>query len=403
MRRIARRSLPFGLTAAVALPLLLPADVFGRSSRRRGGAARPRGARRRAGGPPGRSRRCTATGGTTVLSAGPSDVERRGAPRATDHMRIASVAKAFSGAVALHLVQAGGSASTTRSAQRLPGMPDAWAAVTVRQLLNHTSGVPDYTQSTLRRAGRRRTRAASSRPRRSSTGCAATTSSSRRARRLRVLEHRQHRRRPDRRAGDRPALRRPLLAAIVFGPAKLRQTSFPTRRVSLPGRSSTATSSAPGQAGGRHDVPEPERRLGLGRRSSRPRATSTASSAATSARGSSARRSSASRCSSSAGRRARRDRDERRRARPLPLQDPLRHGLRPHRQLPRLRAVGRRDRGREPLGDDHVTSPPQGALLRQLRACRRRRSARCCRVARGRAGGQQVFTTASGFSKKRSA
>ena len=27
------------------------------------------------------------------------------------------------------------------------GLPAAWGAVTVRQLLNHTSGLPDYTKS----------------------------------------------------------------------------------------------------------------------------------------------------------------------------------------------------------------------------------------------------------------
>ena len=58
-------------------------------------------------------------------------------------MRIASVAKAFSGAVALKLV-ATGQARPRRHDRRsgCPGMPAAWGAVTVRQLLNHTSGVP---------------------------------------------------------------------------------------------------------------------------------------------------------------------------------------------------------------------------------------------------------------------
>jgi D-alanyl-D-alanine carboxypeptidase len=32
-------------------------------------------------------------------------------------------------------------------AQRLPDMPPAWGGVTVRQMLNHTSGVPEYTES----------------------------------------------------------------------------------------------------------------------------------------------------------------------------------------------------------------------------------------------------------------
>lgn len=99
------------------------------------------------GGPPGAIATLYRDGKLTVLRAGTTDVERKRPPRATDHMRIASVAKAFSGAVALNLVRAGKLGLDETIAQRLPGMPAAWGAVTVRQLLNHTSGVPDYTRS----------------------------------------------------------------------------------------------------------------------------------------------------------------------------------------------------------------------------------------------------------------
>ena len=44
---------------------------------------------------------------TKVLTAGVADTRTRRPPRARDHMRIASVAKAFSGAVALRLVAEG--------------------------------------------------------------------------------------------------------------------------------------------------------------------------------------------------------------------------------------------------------------------------------------------------------
>lgn len=98
-------------------------------------------------GPPGAIATLYRDGKLTVLRAGRADVKRRGAPRATDHMRIASVAKAFSGAVALRLVQEGKLGLDDTIGQRLPTMPKAWAAVTVRQMLNHTSGLPDYTQS----------------------------------------------------------------------------------------------------------------------------------------------------------------------------------------------------------------------------------------------------------------
>lgn len=98
-------------------------------------------------GPPGAIATMYRDGKLTVLRAGQADVKHRGAPTATDHMRIASVAKAFSGAVALNLVRAGKLGLDETISQRLTGMPAAWGSVTVRQMLNHTSGLPDYTQS----------------------------------------------------------------------------------------------------------------------------------------------------------------------------------------------------------------------------------------------------------------
>jgi D-alanyl-D-alanine carboxypeptidase len=98
-------------------------------------------------GPPGAIATIYRNGRLTVLRAGRAAIARRRAPRATDHMRIASVAKAFSGAVALHLVRAGRLGLDDSIGQRLPSMPAAWSAVTVRQMLNHTSGLPDYTGS----------------------------------------------------------------------------------------------------------------------------------------------------------------------------------------------------------------------------------------------------------------
>ena len=99
------------------------------------------------GGPPGAIATIYRDGKMTVLRAGRAEVGKPRVPRPTDHMRIASVAKAFSGAVALNLVQAGKLGLDETVGQRLTGMPAAWSAVTVRQLLNHTSGVPDYTKS----------------------------------------------------------------------------------------------------------------------------------------------------------------------------------------------------------------------------------------------------------------
>jgi D-alanyl-D-alanine carboxypeptidase len=99
------------------------------------------------GGPPGAIATMYRDGRLTVLRAGRSDAKRRGAPKPSDHMRIASIAKAFNGAVALHLVDEGRLGLDDTIGQRLSGMPAAWSGVTVRQMLNHTSGLPDYTQS----------------------------------------------------------------------------------------------------------------------------------------------------------------------------------------------------------------------------------------------------------------
>jgi D-alanyl-D-alanine carboxypeptidase len=71
-----------------------------------------------------------------------------GAPlRARDHMRIASTSKAFSGATALSLVQRGVLDLDDTIGDWLPELPAAWHEVTLAQLLQHTSGLPDYTGS----------------------------------------------------------------------------------------------------------------------------------------------------------------------------------------------------------------------------------------------------------------
>jgi len=68
------------------------------------------------------------------------------AMRANDRMRIASTAKAFSGAVALSLVSEGKLALNDKIGKRLHGLPKSWHKITLRQLLNHTSGIPDFSQ-----------------------------------------------------------------------------------------------------------------------------------------------------------------------------------------------------------------------------------------------------------------
>ncbi|MFI6937703.1 serine hydrolase domain-containing protein [Streptomyces sp. NPDC050418] len=82
-----------------------------------------------------------------VVRAGVADLQTGRPPHSDDHMRIASTAKAFSGAIALSLVEQRALRLDDTLGRRLPQLPRAWRAVTLRQLLNHTSGLPDYSQA----------------------------------------------------------------------------------------------------------------------------------------------------------------------------------------------------------------------------------------------------------------
>lgn len=82
-----------------------------------------------------------------VLTAGRADRATGRPPAAGDAMRVASVAKAFNAATALHLVSRRVlSLDDTVGAWR-PDLPPEWAPVTLRQLLGHTSGIPDFSRS----------------------------------------------------------------------------------------------------------------------------------------------------------------------------------------------------------------------------------------------------------------
>src|ERR671915_494958 len=64
--------------------------------------------------------------------------------RADDHMRQASTSKAYSGAVALSLVSKGALSLNDTIGERLPDLPMSWHKITLRQLLQHTSGLPNF-------------------------------------------------------------------------------------------------------------------------------------------------------------------------------------------------------------------------------------------------------------------
>ncbi len=144
-----RPALSGSLLAAMCAAILLfpvPGAAAGRTSV----ASLQRGLERLVaapGGPVGAIATLYRNGRTIVLRAGRADVTRPGAPRLHDHMRLASVAKAFSGAVALHLVAECRFGLDQTIGQLLPGLPRAWSKVTVRELLHHVSGLPDYTRS----------------------------------------------------------------------------------------------------------------------------------------------------------------------------------------------------------------------------------------------------------------
>ncbi|MFF7331377.1 serine hydrolase [Streptomyces sp. NPDC008150] len=99
------------------------------------------------GGPPGVIAVLRDEKGSRVLRSGTADLATGRPPGADDHMRVASVAKAYSGAVALSLVDRGVLGLDDTLRDRLPRLPAAWGKVTLRQLLNHTSGLPDYTEA----------------------------------------------------------------------------------------------------------------------------------------------------------------------------------------------------------------------------------------------------------------
>jgi D-alanyl-D-alanine carboxypeptidase len=96
------------------------------------------------GGPPGAIALVQTGSQITVDSAGVGNVAT-GRPIAPDDtVRIASVSKAFNGAVALSLVTHKKLNLTDTIGRLLPFLPRSWAQVTLAELLHHTSGLPDY-------------------------------------------------------------------------------------------------------------------------------------------------------------------------------------------------------------------------------------------------------------------
>lgn len=99
------------------------------------------------GGPPGAISVVQRGGAITVHTAGVSDLQTGAALAGDEHVRAASVAKAFSGAAALAVVRDGALSLSDTIGKRLPALPSAWKDVTLAEALNHTSGLPDFSNA----------------------------------------------------------------------------------------------------------------------------------------------------------------------------------------------------------------------------------------------------------------
>jgi D-alanyl-D-alanine carboxypeptidase len=86
-------------------------------------------------------------GGTTLVTGGwgKADLEQNVDATAASVYELGSATKQFTSAAVMQLVDQGKVTLEAPIATYLPALPDAWRAVTVHQLLNHTSGIPNYT------------------------------------------------------------------------------------------------------------------------------------------------------------------------------------------------------------------------------------------------------------------
>lgn len=82
-----------------------------------------------------------------VLTEGKANLTTGAAMTPDAALRIASVSKAFNGAVILSLVSQGKLSLDAKLATLLPTAPASWGEVTLGQILQHTSGLPDYIKS----------------------------------------------------------------------------------------------------------------------------------------------------------------------------------------------------------------------------------------------------------------
>ena len=98
-------------------------------------------------GPPGLSVLMRTGHGREYITRGTANVKTGRRPAIRDHYRIASMAKAFNGAVALALADRGLISLDDTVGEWLPGALPFGNEVTIAQALHHTGGLPDYIRS----------------------------------------------------------------------------------------------------------------------------------------------------------------------------------------------------------------------------------------------------------------
>jgi D-alanyl-D-alanine carboxypeptidase len=81
---------------------------------------------------------------TTRLAAGLGDIPRKTRMRPGDHFKIASLTKSFTATVVLQLIGEGKLGLDDSIERRLPGVVPNGDEISIRQLLNHTSGLADF-------------------------------------------------------------------------------------------------------------------------------------------------------------------------------------------------------------------------------------------------------------------
>jgi D-alanyl-D-alanine carboxypeptidase len=99
-------------------------------------------------GPPGISVLIDRGTRTKFFSAGVADLSNRRSPQPTEHVRTASVSKGFSALIAAKLAARPKSLSLNETLREsIPGVLPSAERVTLTQLLQHTSGLPEYIQA----------------------------------------------------------------------------------------------------------------------------------------------------------------------------------------------------------------------------------------------------------------